>query len=71
MRVRISEPGLMASLVETLRKGDCILRTVREGELDVTHTHAESEAVARMELRFFLRAWQSQHGPDVHVDLVG
>jgi hypothetical protein len=71
MRVRISEPGLMASLIETLRRGDCVLRAVREGEVDVTHPHAEDEAVARMELRFFLRAWESQHGRDVRAELVG
>jgi hypothetical protein len=70
MRVRISEPRLMANLVETLRRGDCEFARLRDDELEVTHPHAETDAVARMELRFFLRAWQAQHG-HVRVELVG
>ena len=60
----------MASLVETLRRGDCVSSRVRDDELDVTHPQAETDVVARMELRFFLRAWQAQHS-HVRVDLVG
>lgn len=70
MRVRISEPGLMTNLVESLQRGDCLSAPVAEDECQVVHPFALDELEARVELMFFLRAWAISY-PDVRVELVG
>jgi hypothetical protein len=68
MKVHISDSSCLVELVHDLLRGGCVPRAVDEETLEVVHPDAHTAAVARMELTFFLRAWQSRH-PDVDVRL--
>lgn len=68
MRVHLSDSSLLARLAEDLRRGGCV-PSLAEGEtLDVVQPDARDVREARLELTFFLRAWQCRH-PEVEVRL--
>jgi hypothetical protein len=67
--IRVSRPEVILELVEHLRSGG--LRAVRVGSEAclVSDVRATEERRARIELSFFLRAWQATH-PGLDVSLV-
>jgi hypothetical protein len=68
MEVELSRPELVTSLIAALSAGDCSCTLLGRGRLAVSHDHAADAWEARVELTFFLRAWQREHGPvDVRV----
>jgi hypothetical protein len=61
LRVRLTRPELAGELADALTAGDCLCARVGPRTLLVLHRAAASEAEARTELGFFLRAWQLRH----------
>jgi hypothetical protein len=57
MKVRISSAGI-ADLAEALLHGDCLCVPAQDETCEVLHPYAEDEREAKIELAFFLRAWQ-------------
>jgi hypothetical protein len=68
MKVRVSDSSCLIELVYDLLRGGCVPRKVDEETLEVVHPDAGTADEARIELTYFLRAWQSKH-PDVDVQL--
>jgi hypothetical protein len=66
MRVHLNDTSLLGLLVEDLLRGGCIPSVAEEGALDVVQPDARDAREARLELTFFLRAWQSRH-PEVEL----
>lgn len=62
MRIRLAHPTLVDALIETLRAASCRVDRLPDDELEISHTEASSEAEERMELVFFLRAWERHAG---------
>ena len=69
LRVRLSRPDLADELAEALAAGDCFCVPVDGDTVLVLHRAAADEAEARIELAFFLRAWQGRHA-GVRAELV-
>jgi hypothetical protein len=67
MRVHISDPRCLATLIDDLVRGGCVPAKVDE-TVEVVHPAASDADEAWTELRFFLRAWQSRH-PQVVVKM--
>ena len=68
MEVELSRPELLASLIAALRAGDCSCTVLGRDRVTVSHHGALDPAEARLEVTFFLRAWQREHEPvDVRV----
>ena len=61
LRVRVSRPELAEELAEALAAGDCLCARTGEESLVVVHRAAADETEARIELGFFLRAWEQRH----------
>lgn len=70
LRIRISHPTAIDDLIESLARGDCVPSRVADDTWQVWHPYARDDQEARVELRFFLRAWQRRH-PGVAVDVLG
>jgi hypothetical protein len=68
-RIQLSDPNLLDDLRDALARADCSTVPVDTGTLLVTHPLPIDEE-ARMELDFFLRAWQATR-PDTEVELLG
>jgi hypothetical protein len=68
MTVHLSDSARLPDLVDHLLQGGCIPATVGEATVKVIHPDAEDPEEARLELTFFLRAWQSAH-PDVELTI--
>jgi hypothetical protein len=68
LRIRISRPELADELVTALVAGDCLCAPVGNDTFVVVHRAAADEAEARVELDFFLRAWESRYA-DVSAEL--
>jgi hypothetical protein len=66
MRVHLNDTSFLGLLVEDLLRGGCIPSVAEEGALDVVQPDARDAREARLELTFFLRAWQSRH-PEVEL----
>lgn len=69
MRVLLSKSEFLDELAEALRAADCVVRTVGDRSVDVAHPLAHDEEEARLEVAFFVRAWQASH-PELAVHLV-
>lgn len=69
LRVRVSRPGLAADLADALADGDCLCAHVDDETVLVVHRAAGDEAEARVELTFFLRAWERRYA-SVRAELV-
>jgi len=61
IRVRLSRPELSEELARALTAGDCLCARVDHETVLVVHRAAADEAEARVELAFFLRAWEGRH----------
>ncbi|HEY6585040.1 MAG TPA: hypothetical protein VIZ29_09345 [Gaiellaceae bacterium] len=62
----MSDTSLLGRLAEDLRRGGCVPSEAGEGALDVIQPDARDAREARLELTFYLRAWQSRH-PEVEL----
>ena len=69
-RIRITDPTLWWDLLQSLDVGDCSAVRLSDGTYEVFHRQAANDRDARLELAFFVRAWQSKH-PHVVAELVG
>jgi hypothetical protein len=69
-RIRINDPALWWDLVKSLNEGDCSAMALPDGTFEVIHRHAANDREARLELAFFVRAWQTKH-PHAVAELVG
>ena len=61
LRVRLSRPDLAEQLADALTAGDCLCARLDPETMLVVHRAAADETEARLELRFFLRAWEGLH----------
>jgi hypothetical protein len=66
MRVHLSDSSLLARLADDLRRGGCVPSKADDAALDVIQPDARDAREARLELTFYLRAWQSRH-PEVEL----
>jgi hypothetical protein len=66
MKVHLSDSSLLDVLIEDLLRGGCVPSVADDGMLDVIQPDSRDAREARLELTFFLRAWQSRH-PEVEV----
>jgi hypothetical protein len=69
-RIRITDTTLLSDLLQSLHKGDCSAVRLPDGTYEVVHRHATNDREARLELAFFIRAWQTKH-PGACAELVG
>jgi hypothetical protein len=72
VRIRLSHPGVADELRTALEEADCVAALNTEDTLDVEIPWAADEAdahQARLELVFFVKAWQAQH-PDLEAAFV-
>jgi hypothetical protein len=69
-RIRITDPTLHWDLLRSLSEGDCLAVALPDGTFEVIHRHARNDREARLELSFFVRAWQTKH-PHAAAELVG
>jgi hypothetical protein len=70
MRIRISDPSLLAELMGSLLRSGCVAHAVSDDACAVVHVHALDAEEAGRELAFFLGAWRLPHS-DVSVVLEG
>jgi hypothetical protein len=68
LRIHVNDPTLLGELREALGDADCSTAELSEDTLLVTHPLAD-EYAARVELEFFLRAWQTAR-PGAVVELL-
>ena len=65
MRIRLSYPGVADELRTALEEADCVAALNTENTVDVELPWADDDETeaqqARLELMFFVKAWQAQH----------
>ena len=59
--VHVNRPELLDDLVGALRKSGCRARATGPWSCAVEHLDAVDDNEARVEVTFFLRAWQTRH----------
>jgi hypothetical protein len=70
LRIHVhNDPDVLGDLREALADADCSVTQVGEDTLLVTSPLAVDEDEARLELAFFLRAWQAKT-PGAEVELL-
>jgi hypothetical protein len=69
-QIRITDPTLWWELLQSLDEGGCSAVRLSDGAYEVLHRQAANDREARLELAFFVRAWQAKH-PHVAAELVG
>ena len=69
-RIRIADPSLQGDLLQSLNAGNCSAVRLPDGTFEVIHRQASTLREARLELAFFVRAWQAKH-PGAAAELVG
>ena len=69
-RIRLGDPRLHRELLASLEDGNCSAVQLPDGTLEVLHRQANTPREARIELTFFVRAWQTKH-PDAVAELLG
>jgi hypothetical protein len=68
-RIRIADPALRPDLLASLDEGNCSAVQLADGTLEVVHRQASTHYEARLELAFFVRAWQARH-PEAVAELI-
>jgi hypothetical protein len=61
VRLRLSDPALIESLIEFLERRECAAVQVDADTLEVSLPHELHREQARLELDLYLRVWQSLH----------
>lgn len=69
LRIRVNDAAMLAELRASLEDADCSAVPVSDDTLLVTHPFAHDEHEARLELKFFLAAWQAAR-PGAEAELV-
>ena len=59
--VDLNRPDLLDDLVASLRRSGCSVRRLGWRSCAVHHVEATDETEARVEVAFYLRAWQTRH----------
>jgi hypothetical protein len=59
--VAINEPRLLAGLARSLERHSCCVRGLSDRALAITSVDDREVREARLEVHFFLRAWQDAH----------
>jgi hypothetical protein len=62
IRIRLRNARLVDDLVEALRGAECVATVIDAHTCGVTFPDGTPGNEAQTEMRFFLRAWQRQHG---------
>jgi hypothetical protein len=62
LTVHLNRPDLVDDLVASFRRSGCLARRIGLHSCAVEHTEARDEQEARIEVGFFVRAWQARHG---------
>ena len=60
--VDLNRPDLIDDLVASLQRSGCSARRIGWRSCAVEHADATDETEARVEVAFYLRAWQTRHG---------
>jgi hypothetical protein len=66
VRVAISDPCLLAALTGSLERHACTVRALSDRAFEVTSVGGHTVDETRLDLQFFLRAWQGVN-PGVHL----
>jgi hypothetical protein len=61
MRIQISDPELLGSLMDFLRRCGCVVAHEEEGIVAVSIPGSLHEEAARLELDQYLRVWEAIH----------
>ena len=61
LTVHLERADLVEDLVESFHESGCAARRTGPRSCTVEHASAASEHEARLEVVFFLRAWQARH----------
>jgi len=61
LTVNVNRPELVNDLVHALQRSGCRVRRTGPWSCAVEHLEAMDEDEARVEVTFFLRAWQTRH----------
>jgi hypothetical protein len=69
MRVRVTNPSVLADLQRYLRAAECVAEQSDEDALDVYMPHAPSSEQARREVGLYLKTWQALN-PEAHAAIV-
>ena len=59
--VDLNRPDLLDDLVASLRRNGCAVRRLGWRSCAVEHAEAADDMEARVEVAFYLRAWQTRH----------
>lgn len=70
MKITIDPSEFLNELLDCLHTNDCVTHKVDAGTWHVIHLATHNPEEARVELTFFLRAWQTRH-PEAVVLLTG
>jgi len=70
LRIQVNDPNVLDDLRRALRDAECSTEALSDDTLLVTHPFAIEEAEARLELAFFLKAWQASR-PGAEAELLG
>jgi hypothetical protein len=61
LTIHVNRPDLVEELVISFRRSGCTARRIGLLSCAVEHAAALDEREARVEVTFFLRAWQARH----------
>jgi hypothetical protein len=61
MVVEITRGSLLPDLIDAFTRCGCLANRIAPGACRVVHPHARDRDEARLEIAFFLRAWQLRH----------
>jgi hypothetical protein len=63
MKITVNPPELLPELLDWLHRHDCVAHELElgDGTCRVIHVAANDPDEAKVELTFFLRAWQTRH----------
>jgi hypothetical protein len=59
--VEITQPALLPDLISGLERSGCVADPVAPSACRVRHLHGDDVTEERLELAFFIRAWQLGH----------
>ncbi len=69
MLVHVNDPCALTALAASLGRAGCLCRRAGRSTFVVRHPQAVDEREERLELVFFLKAWEAQH-PKVRLSFV-
>ena len=70
LRIKLQDPALRDAFIQTLAAGNCSVADLSDGTFSVVHLEARTQREARLEVAFFVGAWQTKH-PHAPAELLG